>query len=68
MLWSLVYNLSIILKSFAKQYKGAARVHKIIKKDLWPMVRSVIPLYETEIVGVDMVERVAKDLVSWKPS
>lgn len=31
------------------------------------MVRSVIPLYETEIVGVDMVGRVAKDLVSWKP-
>ncbi|MCD6242785.1 ArsA family ATPase [Candidatus Bathyarchaeota archaeon] len=40
---------------------------KIIKRDLWPMVRAIIPLYETEILGVDMVAKVAEDLASWKP-
>jgi len=57
-----------VTEYLTNKYKEQQEYMKIIKKDLWPMVRSVIPLYETEIVGVDMVERVAKDLVSWKPS
>ena len=40
---------------------------KIIKRDLWSMVRAILPLYETEILGVDMVAKVAEDLASWEP-
>ncbi|RLI43286.1 hypothetical protein DRO59_01475 [Candidatus Bathyarchaeota archaeon] len=57
-----------VTEYLTNKYKEQQEYMKTIKRDLWPMVRSVIPLYETEIVGVDMVERVAKDLVSWKPS
>jgi len=38
-----------------------------IKESMWPLVRAVIPLYETEIAGVDMVRKVSEDLASWTP-
>lgn len=56
-----------VTEYLTNKYKEQQDYMKIIKKDLWPMVRALIPLYETEIVGVDTVARVAEDLVSWKP-
>ena len=39
----------------------------IIRRDLWPLVRAVIPLYESEIVGVKMIAKLADDMMKWKP-
>jgi arsenite-transporting ATPase len=41
-----------------KRYLG------IIHRDLGDLVRAYVPLFPTEIVGVDMVRRVAEALVS----
>lgn len=46
------------------KYKEQQEYMKIIKRDLWPLVRAIIPLYEREIIGIDMVARVAENLVS----
>ena len=39
----------------------------LIKRDLWPLVREAIPLFPTEIVGIDMMAKVADAIVNWKP-
>ena len=49
------------------KYKEQQAYLEIIRRDLWPMVRAIIPLYETEILGVDMVAKVAENLISWTP-
>ncbi len=49
------------------KYEEQRRYMEIIREKMWPMVRAVIPLYETEIVGVRMVKRIASDLASWTP-
>ncbi len=49
------------------KYEEQKRYMQIIKEKMWPMVRAVIPLYETEIVGTEMVKRIARDLASWTP-
>ncbi|MCS7387288.1 MAG: arsenic transporter, partial [archaeon GB-1867-005] len=49
------------------KYKEQQAYLEIIRRDLWPMVRAIIPLYETEILGVDMVAKVAENLISWQP-
>jgi len=36
----------------------------IIERDLGPLVRAYIPLYETEVTGVDMIAKVADALIS----
>ena len=53
-----------VTEYLTNKYKEQQEYMKIIKRDLWPIVRAIIPLYETEILGVDMVARVAKDLAS----
>jgi len=49
------------------KYMEQQRYLQRIKESMWPLVRAVIPLYETEIVGVDMVRKVSEDLASWTP-
>ena len=49
------------------KYEEQKRYMQIIRERMWPMVRAVIPLYETEIVGTEMVRRIARDLASWTP-
>lgn len=55
-----------VTEYLVNKYREQQEYMKIIKRDLWPMVRAIIPLYETEIVGTDMVTRVAENLVSSK--
>ncbi len=38
-----------------------------IERDLGPLVRSYIPVYPSEVVGVDMVAKVSQDMFSWIP-
>ncbi len=38
----------------------------IIRKDLWEQVRTVIPLYSREIIGVDNVIKLSEDMFSWE--
>lgn len=49
------------------KYKEQQNYLGIIKRDLWPLVRAEIPLFPTEIVGVDMVAKVADAIINWKP-
>jgi len=49
------------------KYKEQQNYLAIIKRDLWPLVRAEIPLFPTEIVGIDMVAKVADSIVNWKP-
>ena len=49
------------------KYEEQKHYLEIIKERLGPLVRAVIPLYEREIIGVDMVKQVADDLASWTP-
>jgi len=49
------------------KYKEQQNYFSIIKRDLWPLVRAVIPLFPTEIVGIDMIAKVADAMVNWKP-
>ena len=50
------------------KYEEQKRYLKIIDQKLGKLVRAVVPLYETEITGVEMVRRVSKDMESWSPS
>ncbi len=38
-----------------------------IERDLGSLVRSYIPVYPSEVVGVDMVAKVSQDMFSWIP-
>jgi len=35
---------------------------------LWPQVRTVIPLYPREIVGVESLIKLSEDMFRWEPS
>lgn len=56
-----------VTEYLTNKYKEQQNYMETIQRDLWPMVRGIIPLYETEVLGVNMVARVAEDLASWKP-
>ncbi|MHA1721796.1 MAG: ArsA family ATPase [Candidatus Baldrarchaeia archaeon] len=49
------------------KYEEQQNYLSIIKRDLWPLVRAEIPLFPTEIVGIDMIAKVAEAIVNWKP-
>ncbi len=38
-----------------------------IERDLGSLVRSYIPIYPGEVVGVEMIDRVSEDMFSWIP-
>lgn len=49
------------------KYKEQQNYLGTIKKDLWPLVRGEVPLFQTEIVGIDMIAKVADAVANWKP-
>jgi arsenite-transporting ATPase len=49
------------------KYEEQKRYLKIIEEKMGPLVRAVIPLYETEIAGIDMIMRISEDLATWTP-
>jgi arsenite-transporting ATPase len=49
------------------KYKEQEAYLATIRKDLWPLVRAFIPLYSTEVLGLDMISKVSESIVNWKP-
>src|SRR5438132_490356 len=46
----------------ANKYHEQTAYMKVLYRDLGPLVRSYIPLYSSEVTGVDMVRRVSEDM------
>src|SRR5438552_2835752 len=51
----------------ANKYHEQTAYMKVLYRDLGPLVRSYIPLYSSEVTGVDMVRRVSEDMMSYTP-
>src|SRR2546426_926610 len=51
----------------ANKYHEQIAYMKVLYRDLGPFVRSHIPLYSSEVTGVDMVRRVSEDMMSYVP-
>jgi len=51
----------------ANKYHEQTAYMKVLYRDLGPLVRSYIPLYPSEVTGVDMVRRVSEDMMSYAP-
>ena len=51
----------------ANKYHEQTGYMKVLYRDLGPLVRSYIPLYPSEVTGVDMVRRVSEDMMSYRP-
>jgi len=49
------------------KYKEQLGYMQIIERDLGPLIRSYIPAYPGEIVGIEMIKKVAEDLLEWEP-
>lgn len=49
------------------QYQEQLHYMSIIQRDLGDLVVSYIPLYDREVVGIDMVSRVANDMLEYIP-
>src|SRR5207245_10639479 len=54
-------------ESLANKYHEQTAYMKVLYRDLGPLVRSYIPLYSSEVTGVDMVRRVSEDMMSYTP-
>ena len=52
----------------ANKYQEQLGYMKVLYRDLGPLVTAYIPLYPTEVTGVDMVARVSKDMVGYTPA
>ncbi|MFQ6080327.1 MAG: ArsA family ATPase [Candidatus Bathyarchaeia archaeon] len=50
------------------RFNEQERYLETIRKDLGPLVRAYIPLFETEITGVKMVAKAANAMFNWQPS
>src|SRR2546426_93320 len=51
----------------ANKYHEQIAYMKVLYRDLGPLVRSYIPLYPSEVTGVDMVRRVSEDMMTYTP-
>src|SRR3989442_14310467 len=51
----------------ANKYHEQTAYMKVLYRDLGPLVRSYIPLYPSEVTGVDMVRRVSEARMSYAP-
>ncbi|HYR81870.1 MAG TPA: ArsA family ATPase [Thermoplasmata archaeon] len=51
----------------ANKYHEQIAYMKVLYRDLGPLVRSYIPLYSSEVTGVDMVRRVSEDMMTYTP-
>jgi arsenite-transporting ATPase len=52
----------------ANKYHEQSGYMKLLYRDLGPLVSAYIPLYPSEVTGVDMVRRVSQDMMSYIPS
>ena len=52
------------LEYLVNKFKEQQQYLEIIERDLGPLVRAYIPLFEREVVGIDMVKKVADALIS----
>lgn len=52
----------------ANKYQEQLGYMRILYRDLGPLVRSYIPLYSSEVTGVDMVARVSSDMMGYVPA
>src|SRR5437762_3589577 len=51
----------------ANKYHEQTGYMKLLYRDLGPLVRSYIPLYSSEVGGVDMIRGVSEDMMSYTP-
>jgi arsenite-transporting ATPase len=51
----------------ANKYHEQTGYMKVLYRDLGPLVRSYIPLYSSEVGGVNMIARVSEDMMSYTP-
>ena len=51
----------------ANKYHEQIAYMKVLYRDVGPLVRSYIPLYPSEVTGVDMVRRVSEDMMTYTP-
>ncbi len=49
------------------KYKEQLGYMAEIERDLGPLVRSYIPVYPGEVIGVEMIAKVSEDMFSWIP-
>ena len=49
------------------KYREQLHYMEIIERDLGELVVSYIPMYPSEVVGVEMVAKVARDLLEYEP-
>lgn len=49
------------------KYREQIGYMEIIERDLGSLVRSYIPAYPGEIVGVEMIKQVSRDIMEWEP-
>ncbi len=52
----------------ANKYQEQLGYMKVLYRDLGPLVTSYIPLYPSEVTGIDMVARVSEDMMSYAPA
>lgn len=69
---NMVLPKAIVEKAGSSSYivnKFNEQLHymKVIQRDLGDQVRSYIPLYEGEVVGVEMVGKLSEDMFNWVP-
>ena len=48
-------------------FKQQARYMEMIQKQLGDLVRAYIPLYSTEVMGVDRIAQVCRDMMTFRP-
>ena len=50
------------------KYQEQLGYMKVLYRDLGPLVTSYIPLYPSEVTGIDMVARVSEDMMAYAPA
>lgn len=58
---------SDVTEYIRNKYKEQLHYMEVIEKDLGGLVVSYIPMYPREVVGIDMVAKVAEDLLKYEP-
>ncbi len=49
------------------KYREQLEYMRIIERDLGELVRSYIPMYPGEVIGLEMLSRLSEDMFSWVP-
>ncbi|MFQ5836286.1 MAG: ArsA family ATPase [Candidatus Bathyarchaeia archaeon] len=56
-----------VTEYLVNKYKEQEGYMRMLERDLGELVRGHIPLFSTEVAGLDMIKEVANTLVAWKP-